>query len=386
MCYIGNFYKTKELTKADLEFVVEGLAVKARQNPDGFGLVAYNAKGDVLEAKRMQYDAELMARALLKYDAVHIHLRLATTGSKCLENIHWFSSGQWRFAHNGTVYLKTTKAEKIDISDSEAFFRLLVRRGLLKDDGRVAWRQIDNVAQSSALWGRFVILNLDKRRAYYFGDFEAQLIGGLVSIGSASFGHVTQADTFGLSFTKDVSVGETSFEGITRVNVADMKLVWLTENFNQSLPYKHGESSNYYDSKTGGHNWGGIHEKPLKGCGDDDYEMWLLEQDDDIPTVHLDEWGRIEHTGYNEIEKMRFATKDKLLAGKSVEDKRGLDVIRNQHGFGFIVANHKLETYLSGVVHCSNFLVDAVMQTGEFTNNNFEIELEAISQKRFAVR
>ena len=47
---------------------------------------------------------------------------------------------------------------------------------------------------------------------------------------------------------------------------------------------------------------------------------------------------------------------------------------------------YKLETYLSGVVHCSNFLVDAVMQTGEFTNNNFEIELEAISQKRFAVR
>ena len=149
MCYIGNFYKTRNTTEEDLNFVVDGLYKKSVANPDGFGLVAYSKDGNVLESRKMKFDHKLILKALKKYNVVHVHLRMATTGSKCLDNVHMFGKGAWRFSHNGIVSGKVRKAEALDTSDSKEFFELLVRKDCLKDNGQVAYRRVDTLAKES---------------------------------------------------------------------------------------------------------------------------------------------------------------------------------------------------------------------------------------------
>lgn len=98
-----------------------------------------------------------------------MHFRLATHGSKKVENCHPFKSHGWCFAHNGVIYGLNIDGDK---TDSETAFDMLIEPIL--DYG------IDNLYVRNAIneirgGSRFAFLS-PEGRVYTFGSFTE--IGG----------------------------------------------------------------------------------------------------------------------------------------------------------------------------------------------------------------
>ena len=98
-------------TPTDVMFSFAGLAVRAEEHKDGFGIAFFEDRGlrlfvDHHSARRSPV-AELVKRYPIKSDNVIAHIRKATQGHVALENTHPFMrelwGRYWVFAHNGDL-------------------------------------------------------------------------------------------------------------------------------------------------------------------------------------------------------------------------------------------------------------------------------------------
>jgi len=98
-------------TPTDVMFSFTGLATRADEHKDGFGIAFFEDKGlrhfvDPLSAVDSPV-AEMVRRYPIKSDNVIAHIRKATEGRVALENTHPFQrelwGRYWVFAHNGDL-------------------------------------------------------------------------------------------------------------------------------------------------------------------------------------------------------------------------------------------------------------------------------------------
>ncbi|MED5621443.1 class II glutamine amidotransferase [Ideonella sp. BN130291] len=98
-------------TPTDVMFSFTGLATRADEHKDGFGIAFFEGKGLRLfvdnASARESPVAELVKRYPIKSDNVIAHIRKATQGRTSLENCHPFVrelwGRYWVFAHNGDL-------------------------------------------------------------------------------------------------------------------------------------------------------------------------------------------------------------------------------------------------------------------------------------------
>ena len=98
-------------TPTDVMFSFAGLATRADEHKDGFGIAFFEDKGlrhfvDHVSARHSPM-AEMVRRYPIKSDNVIAHIRKATQGRVALENCHPFQrelwGRYWVFAHNGDL-------------------------------------------------------------------------------------------------------------------------------------------------------------------------------------------------------------------------------------------------------------------------------------------
>ncbi len=98
-------------TPTDVMFSFTGLACRAEEHKDGFGIAFFEDRGLRLlvdhHGARSSPVAELVRRYPIKSDNVIAHIRKATQGRVALENTHPFLrelwGRYWVFAHNGDL-------------------------------------------------------------------------------------------------------------------------------------------------------------------------------------------------------------------------------------------------------------------------------------------
>ena len=98
-------------TPTDVMFSFTGLATRAHEHKDGFGIAFFEGHGlrlfvDHVSARQSPV-AELVKHYPIKSDNVIAHIRKATQGRVALENTHPFMrelwGRYWVFAHNGDL-------------------------------------------------------------------------------------------------------------------------------------------------------------------------------------------------------------------------------------------------------------------------------------------
>jgi len=98
-------------TPTDVMFSFTGLATRAQEHKDGFGIAFFEDRGVRLfvdhHSARVSPVAELVKRYPIKSGNVIAHIRKATQGRVALENTHPFMrelwGRYWVFAHNGDL-------------------------------------------------------------------------------------------------------------------------------------------------------------------------------------------------------------------------------------------------------------------------------------------
>ncbi len=98
-------------TPTDVVFSFTGLAQRADEHKDGFGIAFFEGKGLRLfidpESARRSPVAEMVKRYPIRSEQVIAHIRKATLGRVALENCHPFTrelwGRHWVFAHNGDL-------------------------------------------------------------------------------------------------------------------------------------------------------------------------------------------------------------------------------------------------------------------------------------------
>ena len=99
-------------TPTDVMFSFTGLATRADEHKDGFGIAFFEDRGAApvrrpRQSARASPVAEMVRRYPIKSDNVIAHIRKATQGRVALENCHPFQrelwGRYWVFAHNGDL-------------------------------------------------------------------------------------------------------------------------------------------------------------------------------------------------------------------------------------------------------------------------------------------
>ena len=146
---------------------------------DGWGIVYHDGRRpeylgrqptDAMEDERYGKACEDLDKLQLS-GVLLAHLRKRSVGSVTLENTSPFISGNWCFAHNGTIrdFFAEVEGAREDMTDSERFFRLLLREnertgGLIQETiGRVVDRVVDLYDYSSLT---FLLSDGDSLYAY----------------------------------------------------------------------------------------------------------------------------------------------------------------------------------------------------------------------------
>lgn len=145
-----------------------------KSNPDGFACMWTNKKGKIQDYKTMNIlDCLSFYRQLLqdenkwKETPMTFHFRLATHGSRGIQNCHAFMDDHKTvgFQHNGILNFNVP--ESMDITDSEYFFKFLFIPLYKLNKNEM---NFDHVIQNlKGSFDKFVFLQKDK--LYLFGMF-----------------------------------------------------------------------------------------------------------------------------------------------------------------------------------------------------------------------
>jgi len=255
MCVILSIHQKEKNPKIQLALINKIISLKAYNN-NGIGILAFNINNDKWFYKReMKLDIPELQKVFWNYDVLNIHLRLATSGKETRENIHFWKKGNWFLAHNGTLsgYTGSFYSESKDKCDSYLFFKELVALNYITDNGKVKYNKIKKLAEAKSFWGRFVLVNLEKKKIWYFGDFKASLLSNKVMVISTTDMDLTDFSSFyGLIFQteKKISVATTEIDGIFCIDLKRGRGKEISDEFENSYVgykgYTKKDNDDYY--------------------------------------------------------------------------------------------------------------------------------------------
>jgi len=252
MCVILSIHQKEKDPKIQLSLINKVISLE-RYNNDGVGIIAFNLRNDKwFYERKMELDVEKLQQVMLDYDIVNIHLRLATSGKETKENIHFWKKGSWFFAHNGTIsgYNRSTHLDTREHSDSSLFFKELISLNYITDKGKVKYGKIKKLADDRSFWGRFVLINLKKKKIWYFGDFKASLLSNKVMVISTTDLDLSVYSVFcGLEFQNEnkISIARTEVNGIFCIDIKTGKGKLIDEEFGSI--YSSGYSGSGYNTQ-----------------------------------------------------------------------------------------------------------------------------------------
>ena len=148
----------------------ENVDSACRNNPDGFSM-AWNAEGKLKTFRTMSKDAfmaaydKVTASLNAKDTGLVIHARIATHGSKKVENCHCWTGAGISFAHNGVL---RDIVPQDDMTDSETFFRRIV----LPLYNKMGWAMASYVMNLAAGYtNKFAIIDR-VGNTFLFGNYQ----------------------------------------------------------------------------------------------------------------------------------------------------------------------------------------------------------------------
>jgi len=198
MCVILSIYQTDKKDTNLQETLLSLITQLQFKNSDGSGVIAFNSNNKKRFYHRaLKIKRDPIKQTLSNFDIVNFHFRTATRGKICKENVHFWRKGNWLFAHNGAIlgYGENKYA------DSLLFFNELLKKKLLKENGRIKYQAIKKLANKSNFWGRFIIINQKNRRIYYLGDFHTYLLNRkTLLISSQTINFTNYVEFYGMYF------------------------------------------------------------------------------------------------------------------------------------------------------------------------------------------
>jgi hypothetical protein len=215
MCLTGVIISLNQSNKEKSKRIIEDtLEEQAFYNPDGFSLVSSSLKMNrINQAKTLDRKTALEAISQDNSPLLFYHFRLATSGQKNAEGLHFWRRNNFLFAHNGSSHNLPVGSPLVD---SQYFFYQLISR--INDKERNKPFQVAKVLKEEfgGQIGRFQLLDLKNGRAYFVGDWKAYLINNdylLISSGSLSFSQERKVK--GLSFSKGINnILKATFRGV----------------------------------------------------------------------------------------------------------------------------------------------------------------------------
>lgn len=226
----------------DIEAEIRAIALsKAKSNPDGFFI---ENRTTVLKTMSLPTAEETLKN--IGFENTMLHFRIATVGVKNETNIHGWENENYQFMHNGGVSdfnyrVKTQIGYKTQISlgsdqlssDSKILFDRLVDK--IKETGdsdKSVIKAIQEVLKGINFWGRGVLIDKVKDKAFLFGEdwyvfkFNEEYIvfsSSNINTQESEF----QATSHGVPFKHvQIPLAEATFDGIA-----------IIQNF--SKPYYH---------------------------------------------------------------------------------------------------------------------------------------------------
>lgn len=222
MCVIISIYQ-KEKDSALIDPILKAIELEKEANSDGIGIVGLNFDNEKIYWKReLEIKKEEIKRVLLNFDIVNIHLRQATSGGVKKDFVHFWKVGNWFFAHNGVV--REFSYKNIDMCDSLVFFKELLRKNLIKRNGKLKVKKIKNYSNNIGFYGRFVLINTATNKIYYFGDFQPSILNKKILILSTKELDLRKKfNLFGIEFEDKASIEEIKGKKIEGIMIFDIK-------------------------------------------------------------------------------------------------------------------------------------------------------------------
>lgn len=247
MCTIISLYQTKK-SPAVINETLGAIAEERKTNPHGTGIVAWKNQKNLFTHREMVVPIEDFKDVLENYPIFHTHLRQATTGEKTQNNVHFWTMGQWMFAHNGMVYDYTT--DNKNKTDSQLLFEELYNQGCFTENNKVDFGKVKKIVNTLGFWGRFIVINKETKMTYYFGDWHMYSLnksGLLIASKSLEFKQ-KNFELFGVQFEKDTdSVLEQTIDGMFSINAETSEFKWIDEEFMKATPVKPIGNDYYMD-------------------------------------------------------------------------------------------------------------------------------------------
>jgi predicted glutamine amidotransferase len=242
MCVIATIVK-KNQNKNIEEALKMSLKNFEDVQPHGSGFVGISIidkkdkKGKKEKQARYAFDKQLtmgldrIAENMESSQCVNYHFRTKTTGDVDLKNIHFWKRGRWIFAHNGWVsqYGDSYQAGKARKEvDSYLFFKELISQEALKDNGKIDWNKIGEIDRAKSFSGRFLLIDSELHRLYYYGDFHLYLFErDIMALCSTTIDLISQVDFFKYTFTMapSIEIIHKKIDGVHCLDLVDNSFV-----------------------------------------------------------------------------------------------------------------------------------------------------------------
>ncbi len=147
----------------------------------------------------------------------HFHFRKATHGMVNLDNVHFWESDEWIFAHNGITETGATRLS--GSSDSKMLFEMLLKNGAIKGQN-IDIKRIADIIGEISFWGRLIIINRKTKSAYYFGDYHLYMLGkDILVVSSTELRLDNGRSIYGIPFNyESTDILHNKFSGILKIN------------------------------------------------------------------------------------------------------------------------------------------------------------------------
>ena len=230
MCYIMISKRINNNRDLAVEAKIKKVALeKLEANSDGF----FISDGTV-PLRTMDKDTAIKAIKDMPFDNALMHFRYATVGKKAISNVHGWEAGGFQFLHNGGVSDYAPKRsigfsiDKEDMAlqqehtDSKLLFDDL-RLEILKqgNSDKKIIKAIKKVINNLNFWGRAVLIDQARDKAFLFGDWKVYLAEKSYLVFSShdiSFEQDYRLKTHGCTFEYSVQPFlESSFDGIVLI-------------------------------------------------------------------------------------------------------------------------------------------------------------------------
>ncbi len=239
MCFICTVFKIQEDKNLE-NSIANMMQDEQKGNSHGTGAMCFNQDdNETYEGRKESENLTTMKEVLGKFDIVNYHFRRSTGGELGEHNIHFWKIGKWAFAHNGSIALYQSGRD----CDSLGFFKTLIKKHILGHNSYINTKKIKKMINATNFWGRFIIINLETKKMYFFGDFHAYLINQsylVVTSSTCKFENKNLLSVFGLTFeapeTQKLEILESKLDGIFSYTFKD-GFVGIDENLKETFKF-----------------------------------------------------------------------------------------------------------------------------------------------------